>query len=494
MDSNYIKYSVKYTPMKLYSTLDHKVVDIKPLKKDRISIYSCGPTVYFRMHIGNIRAYINWDILHRTLLYLGYNVNRVMNITDVGHMTSSDDFGDDFGDDRLDKQSAREGLKPIDIANKYIDTVLDDFRLLNILAPSGDIIPKDLTYKDVSKYNFPRATEYIKEMIEIIKRIEQNGYTYETKQALYFDVTKIKDYTIFTGQKLEDKEIGAREEVVVDKEKKNPADFVLWMKKYGKYEEHLMNWESPWGIGFPGWHIECSAMGISLLGEEFDIHTGGVDHIPVHHTNERAQNIGAYGHPVVQYWIHNEWLVTKEEGKLSKSKGNAQDLPGILSMGLEPMDVRYLLASINYRTKIHLTEESFKGARNARLAVERRVRELGGTRGKLLKEYVGRFKKALSDNLNVSEAFAILNELLKSDNKREDILETVLDFDRVLGLNLDKVNEVEDIPKEVKNLLELRQKARENREYVESDRLRNEISKLGYLVKDTPEGQIMEKL
>lgn len=479
--------------MKLYSTLDRKVVPIQPLKEVEISIYSCGPTVYSRMHIGNIRAYVNWDILHRALLYLGYDVKRVMNMTDVGHMTSYDDFGSDFGEDRFDRQSEREGIEPLDIANKYIDTVLDDFRLLNILAPSGDSIPDDLTHNDIENYNFPRATEYIGEMIETIKKIESNGYTYQTKQALYFDVTKVDNYTIFTGQKLEEKEVAVREEVEVDPDKKNPADFVLWMKKYGKYEDHLMNWESPWGVGFPGWHIECTAMGTALLGQEFDIHTGGVDHIPLHHTNERAQNIGAFGHAVVKYWVHNEWLVTKGDDKLSKSRGNAQDLPGVLSIGLEPMDVRYLLATINYRTKIHLTEESFKGARNARLATVRRIRELGDKKGSLIEEYVGKFKDALRDNLNMSEAIAIVNELLKSDNSSEDVLATVLDFDNVLGLNLDKVKEVE-IPSEVEKLLKLRQEARERKEYAESDILRNEIEKLGYLVKDTSEGQKLEKI
>jgi cysteinyl-tRNA synthetase len=482
--------------MKLYSTLDKKLVEIQPLKEGEISIYSCGPTVYSRMHIGNIRAYVNWDILHRALLYLGYDVKRVMNMTDVGHMTSRDDFGSDFGEDRFDRQSEREGLDPLDIANKYIYTVLEDFRALNILAPSGDPIPENLVHDDLENYNFPRATEYIDEMIEIIKKIEASGYTYETKQALYFDVTKVEDYTIFTGQKLEEKEVGVRDEVEVDPEKKNPADFVLWMKKYGKYEDHLMNWESPWGIGFPGWHIECTAMGTALLGEKFDMHTGGVDHIPVHHTNERAQNIGAFGHPVVKYWVHNEWLVTKGDDKLSKSRGNAQDLPGVLSLGLDPMDVRYLLASINYRTKIHLTEESFKGARNTRLAIVRKVRELGTKRGNLLSDYVERFKKALRDNLNMSEAVAILNEVLKSDNADEDILSTVLDFDRVLGLNLDKIGGQEEIevPLEVEELLKLRQEARENKQYEQSDKLRDEIEELGYTVKDTSEGQKLEKL
>jgi cysteinyl-tRNA synthetase len=483
--------------MKLYSTLHKKVVDIEPLKEGEISIYSCGPTVYYRMQIGNIRAYVNWDILHRALLYLGYDVKRVMNLTDVGHMTSHDDFGSDFGEDRMDKQARKEGLQPLDIANKYIDTVLEDFRKLNILAPSGGVIPQDLTYEGVKEYGFPRATEYVEEMIDIIKKIEANGYTYETKQALYFDVTKIDDYTIFTGQKLEDKEVGVREEVDVDPEKKSPADFVLWMKRYGKYEDHIMNWKSPWGDGFPGWHIECSAMGTSLLGEKFDIHTGGVDHIPVHHPNERAQNIGAFGHPVVQHWVHNEWVVNKDESKLSKSSGNAPYLPNILKLGFNPMDVRYFLLSINYRTKIQFSIKALEGAKNARLSLVRKIRELGNEKGQVISEYVERFKEELKNNLNMSEVLALINELLKSDYPKEDILAIVLDFDKVLGLDLEK-SVVEkskpEIDPKVEKLLAERILAKKEKDFDKADNLRNEIEKLGYKVLDTKDGQKLEKI
>jgi cysteinyl-tRNA synthetase len=482
--------------MRLYSTLDRKILEIEPIEKGKVSIYSCGPTVYSRAHTGNLRSSVNWDILQRALVYLGYDVKRIMNMTDVGHMTSDADFGED----KLDRQASKEGIQPIDIANKYIDTVLDDFRALNILAPNGEIIPKELTHENVSKYGFPRATEYVDEMIEVIKSIEANGYTYETEQALYFDVTKIEDYTKFTGQNLDEKEVAVREEVEVDPNKKHPADFVLWMKRYGKYENHIMNWESPWGNGFPGWHIECTAMGTALLGEKFDIHTGGVDLVSTHHTNERAQNIGAFGHPVVNYWIHNEWVVNTENEKLSKSEGNAEDLPGILALGFDALDVRYLFASINYRTKIQFSMESLKGARNARLSIVRRVRELGNEIGKLLPEYLDRFKNALKDNLNMSEVMSILNELLKSDNSKEDILATVLDFDRVLGLDLDKVSSserglyIEGKDPQLDELLDAREVARKEKKYQESDRLRDEIGKLGYIVKDTSEGQQVEKI
>ena len=256
--------------MKLYNTIDKKVVPIKPLKKGKISIYNCGPTVYFRMHIGNIRAYVNWDILYRFLKYKGYEVERIMNMTDVGHMTSDENFGED----KVETQAQKEGKDPLDIANYYIRTVLDDFSKLNILSPKGKEVDPNMSLERLEEEGWTRATEYIDQMIDLIKKMEENGYTYETTQALYFDVTMIDNYNIFTNQSLEEKQEGVREEVGVDPEKKHPADFVLWMKRVGKYKDHIMHWNSPWGDGFPGWHIECSAMSTSVLGEYFDIHTG----------------------------------------------------------------------------------------------------------------------------------------------------------------------------------------------------------------------------
>ncbi len=472
--------------MKLYSTLGRKVVDIQPITPNNISIYSCGPTVYYRMHLGNIRAYVDWDILQRALTYLGYKVKRVMNFTDVGHMTSDENFGED----KMDKEASKEGLQPIDIANKYIDTVLEDFKALNILTPSGAVVPSDLDYHNVEKYGWMRATNYVPEMIELIKKMEANGYTYETEQALYFDVTKIPDYTIFTGQKLEDKSVGDREDVSVDSNKKHPADFVLWMKRTGRYATHIMHWDSPWGDGFPGWHIECSAMGTKALGEHFDIHTGGVDHIPVHHPNERAQNIGAFGQPVVSYWVHNEWLVSKEDEKLSKSAGNANTLPEAIAQGFDPLDIRYLFMSVNYRTKLQFSTEALEGAKNARLSLNKKVKELGTRGGKLIPRYVGRFKNALENNLNMSEIMSIVNEMLKSKEDKEDILATVLDFDRVLGLNLDNIKDdrvnIED--SQVEQYAKERDIARSEKRYGDADNFRKLIEEAGYKVIDTPGG------
>lgn len=480
--------------MRLYSTLDRKVVDIEPIKSGEISMYNCGPTVYSRMHVGNIRAYVSWDILHRSLLYLGYKVNRVMNFTDVGHMTSDQDFGED----KIEKAAVSTGKDPLDISNEYIKTVLDDFNQLNILSPSGEKVDPDWDLDTLESHGWLRATSYVNQMIEKIEEMERNGYTYETDQAIYFDVTKVKDYTIFTGQTLDEKSIAVREDVEIDPEKRNPADFVLWMKAVGKYTNHLMQWGSPWGVGFPGWHIECSAMGIEKLGSHFDIHTGGVDHLSVHHPNERAQNIGACGQPVVKYWVHNEFIVDSDDGKLSKSKGGAMTLPELIESGFSPLDLRYLFASVNYRVQLRFSKEALEGARNGRERIFNKVlslRENAQGSGTVLGEFKERFEKALNDNLNMSECFAILNDVLKSENKPEDILTTVYDFDRVLGFNLENIQKEESsIPEEIQKLLDERKDARDNGRYSESDKLRDEISSLGYKVLDTPEGQVVERI
>lgn len=481
--------------MRLYSTLDRKVVEIEPIKEGEISIYNCGPTVYSRMHVGNIRAYISWDILHRALEYLGYSVKRVMNFTDVGHMTADEDFGED----KIDIAAHSSGKDPLEISNQYIRTVLEDFSNLNILSPSGEIVNTQWEIKDLDKYGWLRATSYVNEMIESIKQMEKGGYIYETDLAVYFDITKIDDYTIFTGQKLDEKNIAVRDEVEHDSKKKHPADFVLWMKRVGKYENHLMHWDSPWGDGFPGWHIECSAMGVAKLGEHFDIHTGGIDHISVHHPNERAQNIGSCGHPVVKYWVHNEFIVDSDDGKLSKSKGHAVTLPDLIGQGFDPLDLRYLFASVNYRVQLRFSHEALTGARNARLNLLNKIhtlKEKAGDGGVLLEDFKERFMKSLSENLNMSESFAILNDLLKSKNKAEDILTTVYDFDRVLALDLQNSNSKEsgDIPSEVLDLLEQRRVVREKKDFLESDRLRDLISEYGYRVLDTSDGQILEKI
>jgi cysteinyl-tRNA synthetase len=482
--------------MKLYNTLDKKVVEIKPLGKGKIKIYNCGPTVYFRMHIGNIRAYVNWDILHRAFIYTGYDVERIMNLTDVGHMSSDEDFGED----KIEKQALKEGKDPLNIANYYIKTVLEDFSKLNILSPKGNTVDPNMSLDRLEEEGWTRATEYIGQMIDMVKKIEENEYTYETTQAIYFDVTKLDNYNVFTNQSLEEKMEGVREEVGVDPEKKHPADFVLWMKRVGKYKDHIMHWDSPWGDGFPGWHIECSAMSTSVLGEYFEIHTGGIDHISLHHPNERAQNIGAFGHPSVKYWIHNDFLTGVEDDKLSKSKGTGVTLPDALSLGFDPMDVRYLFASVNYRVQLKYTQEALEGARNSRLSLISKLRtiyrQIEDTKGKILQDYKEEFIKELENNLNVSGALAVISELLKSDEKAEDILTTVYDFDRVLGLDLREEVEQKgmDIPENVLKLANERVEARKAKNYELADKRREEIESKGYRMIDTKDGFTLEKI
>jgi cysteinyl-tRNA synthetase len=418
-----------------------------------------------------------------------------MNITDVGHMSTDEDFGED----KIEKQALKEGKDPLSIANYYIRTVLEDFSKLNILSPKGNRIDPNMNLDKLEQEGWTRATEYIDEMIEMIKKIEKNGYTYETTQAIYFDVTKLDNYDVFTNQSLEEKKEGVREEVGVDPEKKHPADFVLWMKRVGRYKNHIMHWDSPWGDGFPGWHIECSAMSTSVLGEYFDIHTGGIDHISLHHPNERAQNIGAFGHPSVKYWIHNDFLTGVENDKLSKSKGTGVSLPDTLSLGFDPMDVRYLFASVNYRVQLKYTKEALESARNSRLSLISRLktvyRQAGRGRGKVLKNYKEEFIKELENNLNISGALAVVSEVLKSNEKPEDILTTVYDFDKVLGLDLKKeVEQEEDIPEDVLQLANERLKARKAQDYELADKKRREIESRGYRIMDTQDSFTLEKI
>jgi cysteinyl-tRNA synthetase len=484
--------------MKLYNTLTRQLEEVKANENGIVTLYNCGPTVYWHQHIGNYRAYSNWDILHRALMYLGHKVKRIMNITDVGHLTSDDDFGED----KMEKGAKKLGTTdPYKVAEYFINSFITDMRTLNILSPSGKRIPDNLEHSKLKDYGFIRATESIAPMIKLIESMEEKGYVYQTNQAVYFDVTKYDEYTKLSGQKLEEKLVGVREDVNVDIKKKNPADFVLWMKRFGEYENHTMHWPSPWGDGFPGWHIECSAMGIENLGETISVHTGGIEHISVHHTNERAQNFGALEKEVVELWVHNEHLQSKGGEKLAKSAGNAHTIPELVKMGYDPMDIRWLLISANYRIPLQFSKESLDGARNSRLALISRLKGRLGTEGSksgvILQKYVDRVKNSLDDNLNMSQAFSILVELSRSDESSEDVIATVLDFDRVFGLEIEsslKPSDMqEEIPQEVKELLEKRKISREVKDFAMSDSLRDEILSLGYVVKDTTTGQILEK-
>lgn len=451
--------------MKIYNTASRQKEELKTIKPNEVGIYSCGPTVYSSPHIGNMYAYICWDVLVRTLKYLGYKVDWVMNITDVGHLT--DDA--DSGEDKMEKGSRKEGISAKEVALKYEAEFRDNLELLNIDEPT----------------EMPRATENIREQIGLIRKIEANGFTYQTSDGIYFDTSKFADYGKFANLNLEKIKEGAR--VEVNEEKRNPTDFALW-KFSPKNEKRQMEWDSPWGVGFPGWHIECTAMSTKCLGETFDIHTGGEDHIPVHHTNEIAQAFGAFGHNTADFWMHNAFITFKGE-KISKSSGGLFTIFDLIEKGFDPMAFRYMVLGSHYRKGIEFSLENLKAAENG-------YRRLVGlwfnwksskeTRGGVVdKKYQNEFVEKISDDLAMPEALAVLWKMIRSGISDADKLATLIEFDKVLGLNLGVDSREEEIPQEVLDLVEQRKKAREEKDWGESDRLREVIKESGYLVEDS---------
>ncbi|MEO0004461.1 MAG: cysteine--tRNA ligase [candidate division WOR-3 bacterium] len=454
--------------MKVYNTLTRQKEEFVPVVPGRVKIYTCGPTVYWFAHAGNFRAYIFADTLRRVFEYLGFEVLQVMNITDVGHLTTDDESGED----KLEAGARREGRRPEEIARFYENAFFTDAQKLNILRP----------------HIVCRATEHIKDMIELIRRIEANGFTYRTKVGLIFDTGKYPDYWRLGRLNLDEQRAGAR--VEVDPERRNPSDFALWITNQPR---HLMQWDSPWGRGFPGWHIECSAMSMRYLGEEFDIHTGGIDHIPVHHTNERAQNFAATGKEVVRYWLHNAFLQVGE-ARMGKSEGNIITISELEKQGFEPLAFRYLCLTAHYRMPLNFTSEALIAAQNGLKG----LRELGlnaqgweeksGDDDWILRAKAD-FKAAIEDDLNLPQALAVVWNLVREGNKRQDrrAWETLKDFDRVLGLGLKDLTEA-DAPREVKELAERREMARRAKNWKLADELRNEIFKRGWIIEDTKDG------
>lgn len=444
--------------MKIYNTASRKKEELKTIKDGVVEMYSCGPTVYSSPHIGNMYAYICWDILVRTLKYLGYEVHNVVNVTDVGHLTSDADSGQD----KMEKGSEKEGKTVWEIAKKYEAEFLENLKELNIESP----------------WRMPRATDHIQEQIELIKKIESNGFTYQTSDGIYFDTARFKDYGKFANLNLEKIREGAR--VEVNEEKKNPTDFALW-KFSPKDEKRQMEWDSPWGVGFPGWHIECTAMSTKYLGNVFDIHTGGEDHIPVHHTNEIAQGYGAFGKMTANYWMHNAFI-TFGGSKISKSSGGLYTIFDLKEMGFDPLAYRYLVLGSHYRKGMEFSLDSLKAADTALNKLRSyRVERLS----KVSEEYKSEFVSKITDDLAMPEALAVVWKLMKSDLTPEDKWTTLLDFDNVLGLSLDKEVLEETIPEEILKLVEERKTARDNKNWSESDRLRDIIKEKGYLVEDS---------
>lgn len=466
--------------IKLYNTLTRKKEVFKEIEPGKVRMYSCGPTVYDTAHIGNLRAYIFADILHRTLLFNNYEVLFVENITDVGHLT-----GDrDMGEDKMDLASKRSGETAWEIAKKYEKKYWEDCSLLNIIKPN--IIS--------------RATEHIQEQIEMVKELEVKGFTYKTNDGIYFDTSKLEDYGKLALLKKEGLKEGARIEINPDK--KNETDFALW-KFSPKDKKRQMEWESPWGIGFPGWHIECSAMSIKYLGEPFDIHTGGIDHIPVHHTNEIAQNEALYGHKTVNYWIHSAHIIVDGK-KMSKSLGNAYQLNDLMKRNLDPLLFRYFVISASYRQTINFTwqaiensKKSYDGLINKIAAIKKSATKIDN---KYSEEYIKKFTDSINNDLNTSGGLSFLQELLKDEKiVPEEKIATIEKMDSVLGLSLLKradniISENVDIPVEVLNIVKERDIARKNKDWAMSDDLRNKIKDLGYEIKDTENGPEIKKI
>lgn len=462
----------------LTNTLTGKKEKFEPINPSNVGVYSCGPTVYDNQHIGNMYAFIQWDVLVRLLRYQGFKVKWVMNITDVGHMTSNQDEGED----KVEKGAKKEGITIKEVVEKYTKQFLESIDFLNIQRP--DVLPK--------------ATDHIQEQIEMIKKIEENGFTYKTKTGLVFDTSKFKKYPDFAHLDLEKQKAGAR--IEVDPEKKSPWDFLLWVTNQ---PEHAMQWESPWGKGFPGWHIECTAMSTKYLGEQFDIHTGGREHIPVHHTNEIAQAYGAFKKATVRYWLHNDWLTLKNE-EMSKSLGNVVLVTDLIDKGFDPMEFRYLVLSSHYRKGLVFSWESLEAARNGMqrlrdtivgLREETRRTTLSEEKQKKVDNYREKFLKAISDDLNTPKALAVLWEMLKSNVPSEDKYDLAISFDEVLGLSLQNVKyKKRELPATVEKLVKDREVLRKSGKFEEADELRKSILKEGYLIEDTPKGFRIKKV
>lgn len=456
--------------IQLYNTLTRKKEALEPVKKGQVSSYSCGPTVYWFAHIGNLRAYIFADVLHRVLETDGLKTKFIMNITDVGHLTSDADEGED----KMLVAMRREGKSAYEIAEFYTQAFQEDLKRLNIDFPDKFVV----------------ATDHIKEQIAMIQKIEKNGYTYHTSDGIYFDTSKLKSYGRLSGQKAEEKKAGAR---VAMGEKKHATDFALWKFAPAGVKREMI-WESPWGVGFPGWHIECSAMSTKYLGIPFDIHTGGVDHIAIHHENELAQTEGAEGELQANIWMHSEFL-TVDGGKMSKSLGNLFTLDDLVKKGYDLLAYRYLVLGAHYRSKLNFTWEAMDAAQNALSKLRETVRDWNKPKVGCA-EYEQKFEEAVSDDLDTPKALALLWRLVDDPAFPTSAkARTILKFDEVLGLRLkDYVAKPIKVPADVMKLVKAREAARKSKQWADSDRLRDEIGVKGFVVEDTPEGpKVREK-
>lgn len=460
--------------MQLYNTMTRTKEEFVPLVDNTVRMYCCGPTVYNYIHIGNLRAFLFDDIVRRTLEYAGYKVIFVMNITDVGHLVSDSDDGED----KMQKGARREGKTAWDVAKYYTDAFLEDIAELYIKKP---------TY-------LPKATDHIKEQIELIQKLEKKGYTYIISDGVYFDTSKLDSYGKLAQLDIKGLQEGAR--VEFNSEKRNLTDFALW-KFSPKDAQRDMEWDSPWGIGFPGWHIECSAMSMKYLGntddlsdaQTFDIHCGGIDHIPVHHTNEIAQSEGVTGHPMARFWLHNEFLTIGDGEKMAKSGANFITLDVLKKEGIEPLSYRYFALGAHYRSKLTFTWEALHGAQIALHRLRSRFNELEGQPSQVDQSYIEQFKAFMFDDLNTPRVLALMWDLIK-DNEVDDSVKkaTLLEIDTVLALDLTKIIDSEPIPDQIYELARNRMMYRNDKKWEEADLVRDEIKSLGYTIEDTDDG------
>ncbi len=456
--------------LKIFNTLSREKEEFKPIDEKCVRMYSCGPTVYNYAHIGNLRTYVFMDLFRRVLKYDGYKIKGVMNITDVGHLLSD---GDD-GEDKMEKASREQKKSPMEIAEFYSKVFFEDLIKLNIGRP--EIIAK--------------ATDHIEDMIKYVQALVDKGYGYEIDDGIYFDISKFPSYGKLSRLNLDEQQAGAR--VEINEQKHGPYDFALWKKAE---PNHIMQWPSPWGMGYPGWHIECSTMSRKYLGETFDIHTGGVDHIPVHHENEIAQNEALSGKKSVNYWVHGEFMLVNN-GKMSKSLGNTYRISQLEEMGYAPIVFRYFCENAHYRKKLNFT---FEGMDAAKVSYNRLLSSLFQhkisqvqTSEEILSKYKKEFEDAINDDLNIPLALGVLFTMLK-EPKSKDIFNLALEFDKVFGLNLknaheDLSNANNDAPKEIVELAEERLNAKKNKDFAKADELRNKIKELGYSILDSKEG------
>jgi len=460
--------------MKLYNTLNRQIEEFIPNEEGIVKMYTCGPTVYHFAHIGNLRTYIFEDILEKSLTYLGYKVDRVMNITDVGHLQSDGDVGED----KMLIGAKREGKTVYEIADFYTNAFFDDAQKLNIKKPN--IIKK--------------ASDQIEHYIKIITDLINKDYAYISNGNVYFDISKAKDYYKLSGKKEEELVIGARDDVTIDESKRNPFDFVLWFTK-SKFENQAMIWDSPWGRGYPGWHIECSTIASTTLGEYLDIHCGGVDNIFPHHTNEIAQSEAYLGHKWCNYWIHGEHL-NDISGKMAKSKGEFLTISLLINKGYNPLAYRFMCLQSHYRKQLLFTYESLDIASQSYNKLKSKInslkKEVTNLNLEVIDMYKNKFKEALEDNLNTSNALTVLFDVLK-DEVLDDYNKLVIieDFDRVLSLDLTLKDN--NIPKEIEDLVNERNIAKTNKDFSKSDEIRDKLLSMGYTIKDTRDGTIVER-